>query len=111
MEALLMQNPIISTNCGGIHEYLDNTKDAFLPAYTMVPLRNNTRNQKWYTKNQNWADIDLVQLKYFMRNAFENKKKAKQVGINGSKTVREKFSLNVVGNLMKKRLEEIQAKA
>lgn len=107
MEALLMGNPIISTNCGGIHEYLTNGEDAYLADHTLIPLRGNTRNQNWYTKDQNWADVDISQVRKYMRECYSDKEKAKTIGMKGAKTVNQKFSLNAVGKLMRERLEKI----
>jgi glycosyltransferase involved in cell wall biosynthesis len=108
MEALLMENPIISTNVGGIHEYLTDKKDALLlNKYKMVTV-DNSRNKQWYTKDQHWAQVDVDELREAMRWVFKNKKKAKQLGINGAKLVREKFSLEAVGQAMRKRLQEIE---
>lgn len=107
MEAMLLNKPIISTNYGGIHEYLTQYDTALLPKYTMIPLRGNTRNKEWYCEDQNWADIDVKELREFMRMAYEKQDEAKQMGIRSGKLVREKFNFQAVGNAMKKRLEII----
>lgn len=107
MEALLMANPIISTNCGGIHEYLTHLKDAYLLNYTFTQV-NNTRNTNWYTPDQNWAEVSVAELRQAMRWVFENQEQAKKIGKNGEKLVKSKFSLDVVGGMMLKRLNEIR---
>lgn len=108
MEALLLENPVISTNCGGIHEHLKNGKDALLLPYDLVKLSGNNRNTQWYTAEQKWANVDIAELRKAMRFAFENSDEVKKMGINGGKTVRAKFSLEAVGAIMKQRLEEIE---
>lgn len=108
MEALLLEKPVISTNCGGIHEYLTNGLNAFLPSYKLVQLVENNRNKQWYTNDQQWADVNIDELRRAMRFVFDNKEEAKKMGIEGSKLVKEKFSTKAVGELMKKRLEEIE---
>ena len=107
MEALLVGNPIISTNCGGIHEYLQHEQSAMLIPYELVPLLGNNRNQQWYTQDQNWAEVDIWELRRAMRWCFENSKKAKKMGLAGQKIVKDKFCFTSVGTLMKKRLTEI----
>lgn len=110
MEALLMEKPIISTNLGGIHEYLTDKKDAMLMGYTMVPVDNKGYNGQWYTPDQKWASVDIDQVRAAMRWAFENQEKAKKMGKLGRKTVEDKFSFIVVGAVMLHRLKEITEK-
>lgn len=107
MEALLIGNPIISTNCGGIHEYLRNGQDAMLLDYKLIPLGENTRNKHWYTQDQRWAQISIDELRERMRFVYENRDKAKKIGESGQKIVNKLFSLSAVGKKMKKRLEDI----
>lgn len=107
MEAMLMGNPIISTNYGGIHEYLTDRGDAFLVKYKLVPIENMTYNAQWYTSDQNWAEVDMADLRKRMRYVYANRAEAKKIGNAGRKTVLDKFDLPVVGGLMKKRLTEI----
>lgn len=108
MEAMLLEKPIISTACGGIHEYLTEGFDAKLIPFTMVPIGENTRNQQWYTTDQKWAEIDIDKLRLAMRWAFEHRDQAAEMGKKARETVINKFSLKAVGELMLKRLEEIE---
>ena len=110
MEALLMEKPVISTNLGGIHEYLTHEKDAMLIGYTMIPVDNKGYNGQWYTPDQKWAAIDIDELRKSMRWAFENQDDAKKMGKEGRKTVVAKFDLPVVGAVMRHRLQEITEK-
>ena len=107
MEALLMSRPIISTNCGGIHEYLIDKQNAILIPYKHSGVANN-RNTQWYTPDQKWADVDIEELRKAMRWVFENRDKAKEMGEKGSGCVKSKFSLEAVGKLIRERLTEIQ---
>lgn len=106
MEAMLIGNPIISTNYGGIHDYLKDGVNAMLIPYTMTPV-SNTRNKQWYTTDQKWADADLKQMAIAIRTAYDNKDKMAKIGKAGQKLVKEKFSFKAVGALMRKRLYEI----
>lgn len=107
MEALLMEKPVISTNLGGIHEYLKDKKDALLIDYTMVPVDNMGYNGQWYTPDQNWGSVKIEDLQKAMRFIFDNREMASKIGKQGRKTVQERFDLEVVGNLMLKRLQVI----
>jgi glycosyltransferase involved in cell wall biosynthesis len=107
MEAMLLGKPIISTNLGGIHEYLKHQDEALLCNYEMVPLSGNNRNQHWYGLDQNWGKVFVNDLRQNMRFAFDNPEKTGSIGEWGSKRVRELFSLEAVGDQMLARLEEI----
>jgi glycosyltransferase involved in cell wall biosynthesis len=105
MEAMLLGNPIISTNCGGIHEYLTHKKDAYLLDCDLIPIENVSYNPQWYTPDQKWAEPKGI--REALRWVY--KTKAIQMGINGSETVKIKFNLDTVGKTMRQRLEQIQA--
>jgi glycosyltransferase involved in cell wall biosynthesis len=107
MEAMLMGKPIISTNCGGIHEYLTDGVDAKLLPCSLVKLHGNTRNQQWYSNDQKWADIEINDLRKAMRWVFDHRKEAQEMGKKAHELVEKKFSLEVVGTLMTKRLYKI----
>lgn len=108
MEAMLLEKPIISTNLGGIHEYLTHAKNAILLKEFKMVTVDNSRNKQWYTNDQHWAEVDVAEIMAAMRFAFQNKKKMQTMGKNGGKLVREKFSLEAVGQTMRKRLNEIE---
>lgn len=107
MEAMLMGKPIISTNCGGVHEYLTDNENALLVPYRLIPLRTNSRNQQWYTQDQQWADVDVTVLRQKMRWVYEHQTQAKEIGKKAKEFTEKTFSLDAVGNRMVKRLEEI----
>lgn len=109
MEALILNKPVISTNCGGIHEHLVDKKDALLVPYTLVPLLQNNRNTQWYMQDQQWAEVDINELRKALRFTFENQEKAKEIGKAGGQVVRDKFCFATVGNQMSERLKEINA--
>lgn len=108
MEAMLVGNPIISTNCGGIHEYLTNDDHAKLIPYKSVPIKGNNRNQQWYLPDQNWAEIDSNKLRKAMREVYENQQQARNMGSRAQSYIKDKFSIPAVGKYMRKRLEEIK---
>ena len=112
MEAMLCGKPVISTDCGGIHEYIKGTAQepaALLPGYAMVPLAGNNRNQQWYTSDQKWAEVDINQLRQCMRRAFEDQYGMKLMGKRAQEIVKQRFSLDAVGSIMKSRLETVGA--
>jgi glycosyltransferase involved in cell wall biosynthesis len=108
MEAMLMGNPIVSTNLCGIHEYLEHGKDALLVDYSLTQIRNNTFNSQWYRNDQNWGEINSEHLQSTLRWVYDNKKAAKMIGTNARQTVINKFAFPVVGQLMRDRLQAIE---
>lgn len=110
MEAMIMENPVISTNLGGIHEYLTDKKDVLLIGYTMVPVDNLGYNANWYTPDQKWGKINMAELRKAMRWVFEHRDEAAKIGKRGRQTVTERFDLPVVGKLMLDRLKIINSK-
>lgn len=107
MEAMLMGKPIISTNYGGIHEHIPDDV-AFKVKYKMIPIVENTRNNQWYCQDQNWADVDITDLRKHMRYVYQNKNKLTTIGEKSKKLVDDKFSLKAVGKLMRERLQKIE---
>lgn len=109
VEAMSLGNPIISTNLGGVHEWLTDKKDAFLVPFSMSNVKN-MDFAPWYSTDQQWADIKISDLRDKMRYVFEHQAKAKEVGIQSRNFVHKNFSYKAVGGLMKKRLKDIQSR-
>ena len=106
MEAMLVGNPVISTDCGGIHEHIADVSK-LIPC-KMIPVKKVDRNDQWYLPDQNWANIDVGELRKAMRWCYNKQREASELGKKGKKLVEKKFSLDSVGKLMKKRLTEIK---
>lgn len=109
VEAALAGNPIISTGYGGCAEYFTDGQDAVILPYDMIPLRGMAHSHKWYTSDQEWADVDHNALKEAMRNMYMDPELRSITGHNGRATVHDKFNLQTVGTLMADRLKEIEA--
>lgn len=106
MEAMLMGKPIISSDLGGIHEYLTNKKDAVLLPVSMTSVTN-TRNNSWYLPEQKWGAVDIKDVREAMRWVYEHKDQASKIGTNAAKTVNKEFSFEAVGKKIKERLNII----
>lgn len=104
MEALLLGKPIISTNCGGIHEYLIDGIHGQLLNYDLVKIVENSRNKQWYTSEQSWAEVKPEELRKALRYAYTNRDTVKLMGATGKKLVEALFSLKAVGEKMRERL-------
>lgn len=107
VEASLAGNPIISTGYGGANEYYDSTNARLLP-YQMVPLKGMSHNTRFYSSDQNWADVKIDDVKKAMRDVYNHRSKEVKAR-NAQKMVKERFNLKRVGTDMSKRLKEIEA--
>ncbi|MEK9207245.1 MAG: glycosyltransferase [Patescibacteria group bacterium] len=104
-EALLMGKPTIATARGGIHEYISS--DHYYPIdSTYVPVVQQPWIP-WYTSDQNWAQIDREEMKKKMQLVFNNKEMAMIKGFKAKEYIKEHFSYQKIGMMMKDRLEKI----
>lgn len=108
MEAMACGKPVISTNFGGIHEWL-NDSVAWLVNYRLVSVFG-MEHIFWYDTSQKWADVDRSKLGKAMKEAYGDKEKTRQMGENARKLTEKEFSFEAVGKIMKDRLLEIEGK-
>ncbi len=108
VQAAVAGKPMIATAYAGCHEYF--TQDtAHLIDYTMVPVRGMDHSSMWYSSDQNWADVDHAMLRQAFRDCYERPANAKEMGARARALVADRFSFGRVGELMRKRLAEIEA--
>jgi glycosyltransferase involved in cell wall biosynthesis len=106
VEALLMGNPVISTNLGGMHEWMDDRTMVLLNDFTLTNVKN-MDFVPWYTSDQMWAEPSLTELRQKMRWVYNNRDKAKEIAERGRAKVIEEFSFKSVGQQMYDRLIDI----
>jgi len=95
MEAMAAGKPVISTNFGGIHEYLKN--DFSWPiGFKYIPVEGMTWIP-WYNNTQKWADINADELSFAMWQAYNNQDLTKEKGKLAQKFVEGTFNLRKVG--------------
>jgi glycosyltransferase involved in cell wall biosynthesis len=107
VEAMVLGKPIISTNLGGVHEMLQNNKNALLTNFTWSNVTN-MDFAPWYGKEQKWADVEINDLRAKMRFIYENPDKAREIGTEAQQFVKRSLSYKVVGKMMSDRLYEIR---
>jgi glycosyltransferase involved in cell wall biosynthesis len=105
VEALVHGKPVITTNLGGMHEWISDA-GMFKVDYEMTPVFN-MREHEQYTTDQQWAQADIGSLRTKMRYVFDNQEEAKKVGQIGKEEVARQFNYKTVGDMMKKRIEDI----
>lgn len=107
-EALLMQKPVIATARGGIHEYLKHEHYFRIPS-TYVGVKE-TPWIKFYRRDQQWAEPDLHEFSKAMKFVQQDAALATAKGVVGQRFIEDAFSYQTIGEMMKKRLEEIYQK-
>lgn len=105
-EAIAFRNPVISTDLGGIHEWIDSSGMYKIP-YKMIDVFNMGWAEQYTGGGQQWAQADKDKLIEAMLDVYENKDKTKKVAESGYKQAKNKLSPKVVGEMMKKRINQI----
>lgn len=105
MVAMAIGNPVISTNFGGIHEYL-SLDTAELIDYKLSKV-SGMNHIPWYNSEQKWASINEKSLQASFRKAYIDKKGMQIKSQKAKKNVRSNFNYKKVGLIIRKRLESI----
>lgn len=104
-EALKMGKPVISTNLGGVHEFIP--KDAaLLTKYSMINVFN-MDFVPWYERSMKWAQVDEDDLRKKMRAVYEHREDAQKMGERGKKFADDQLSYMNVGSLLKERIAQV----
>lgn len=104
-EAMLHGKPTISTNWSGNLEYM-NHQNSYLVDYKLVPVEGMPWADK-YTSDQEWSEPSIASLREYMRRVFSDPAEGVAVGLRGQKTIRDNFSFEKIGNLIKETLGKI----
>ena len=105
-EAMVMGKPMISTDLGGIHEFV-NSEVARLVKWRRRSLFNMSW-VPWYEEDQTWAEIDQDDLRKHMREVFKDNVKAREMGHNAQDWAKNNLSYLAVGRKLRQRLEEVE---
>lgn len=108
-EAISHARPVISTDLGGIHEYLKDNETALLVKWKYTHVKN-MEFAPWYGTDHIWAEVDEDDLRFRMRWAFNNPDKAAKMGAKAAEYATRNLSYSAVGSLLKERLYDIQKK-
>ena len=106
VEASLMGNPVISTNLGGMHDWMDDSTMLLLKDFKMTSVHD-MDFVPWYNSSQLWAEPSVTELRQKMRWAYENYGKAKEMAERARQRVLKHFSFEAVGEQMAERLADI----
>jgi len=73
MEAIIHNNPLISTSYGGPADFTDPKYTRYLE-YRMIPVQNDPRLVSYFNYNMKWADVDIMDLRKALRHQYETRK-------------------------------------
>lgn len=105
VEASLMGNPVISTDTTGFADYF--SKDIYYPVPATKVRAKVAPHIPWYTGDMHWLNINQDKLAEAMLEVYNNLGEARAKGTQAQQFVKDNFNFWVVGDNMKKRLEEI----
>lgn len=106
VESLVHSKPVISTNLGGIHEWISDN-GMIKVGYNIIDVSGMDWAEQYIVKDNKWAQINIDELRQKMRWVYENRDEAKKIGLQGQKEVKEKLNFKTVGKLMENRMKEI----
>lgn len=95
-EAMAVGNPVITTGFSGNLEFM-NGKTSYLVDFSMTPVSG--MGKPTYNGKAEWAEPNLSNLRYLMRDVFSNQAHAKEKGLLGREYV-SKFNWDKIGKLM-----------
>jgi len=104
MEAMLLGTPVISTGYSGNMEYMTKENTA-LVGYNLVPVKDKFIGA-YLGKEYVWAEPNIEEAAENMKRLVSDSKWREGLIQNG-KNVKVKLNANVMGNTMRKRLEDI----
>jgi len=106
-EAMALRKPVIATNYSGNTDFMTE-ENSFPIRYTLVPLN---KDYGLYTRGSFWAEPDEDQAAEQMRLVYEVREVAARKGMFAQRDIVMKFSPEIVGRLIMKRLRSIWSRA
>jgi len=104
-EAMSWGKPVISTSFSGQKEFM-NVENSYLIDYQLTPCSGMIFGN--YDGSMTWSDPNIMHLRKLMRQVFVHQEEARQKGKLAQQTIQDKYSRDIIGKLMLKRLREIQ---
>jgi glycosyltransferase involved in cell wall biosynthesis len=104
-EAMAYGKPVVATGYSANLEFMD-VSTSYLVGYGMTELQ---RDEGPYPRGAHWADPDLDHAAALLRTVYENPLEARRTGQRAARTVARLLAPEVVGNLMRERIDAVQA--
>ncbi len=106
-ETMYFGNAVVGTNYSANLDFM-NEGNSYPAAFRLVEIEESTGP---YLKGNVWAEVDIGDLARQMRRAFEDTAERRRRGAEAARTIRERFSAEAVGRLIRERLAEIDQPA
>lgn len=103
-EAMSLGKPVIATGYSGNLDFM-NVNNSYLVKYKMIK---HEVDLSVLPKNNYWSDPCVEHAASLMKYVFENQDEAKKIGEQAQKDIHKYFSLDFIGEKMKKRLDVIE---
>lgn len=103
-ESMLLGKPVIATNYSGNVDFT-RPDNSCLVDYTLIPVGKG--EYPYYRAGQVWAEPDVEQAAWYMRQLFENADYCQKIGRAGEEFVKQNHSFQVLGSVYARRLAEI----
>lgn len=100
-ESMYLGKPVLSTNWSATTEFV-NSHNGCPIDFQLVKL---DRNYGPYSKGQYWADAYIGSAADMMQRLVNDSEFAKKIGSEAAKTIRERFSPEVIGKIYEKRMK------
>lgn len=109
VEAQLAGKPVIATDYSGMKELINWEARTGCPVGC---IETPVHGMPWsiYSGDMVWSEPDLMAARKAMRYVFTHQDEARLMGSIGQKVAEDSFSWTTVGNIMKKRLEELNGR-
>ncbi|MEB3227917.1 MAG: glycosyltransferase [Synechocystis sp.] len=102
-EAMLLGKRVITTDFSGTKDFV-NPKTGFPVNYKLIPLN---ADDYPFAENQFWADPDLEQAAWLMRQMVTDEKKTQMIAYNGQDYIKTVHSLAAAGDRYLKRFQQL----
>ena len=104
-EAMLMGKPVVATNYSGNLAFM-HARNSFLVDYTLTDI---AADNPIYKAGNRWAEPSVEHAAALMRQCFENREAAAELGATARVEVEQKLSLKAAGQRMAERLANVGA--
>ena len=102
-EAMLLQKPVIATDYSGTKDFI-NIETGFPVSYRLIPVK---ENEYPFWEGQKWAEPDLYHAAWLMRKIVTDEPETKAIAKLGQQKILNNYSCEYIGQLYKKRLQQI----
>jgi len=108
VEAMSMGLPVIATNWSGSTAFLDETVGYPLPIDGVLPVEMKPDTESSWFKGLKWAQPSVRDLRRIMRAVYNDRHTAKLKGANARKRMVERYSPEVIAEVVLKELLRIE---